>query len=173
MLAMKENLIWMQSQFRRGLNMLAISNPQSTIYACNRFQIGPDTPAIIENFYMVTWLRDHFRQCKHIFSLFSLIASILGPNCYSHCNYIWSLLWQLLQPFYSPALYWFYMHSKTDAINELIWYYISCCKFWIKITKNEQKWFYENIFIGVFLVKNYHFWAKFKIFDQVTFTADR
>ena len=32
----------MQSQFQRGLNMLAISNPKRTIYACNLFQKGPN-----------------------------------------------------------------------------------------------------------------------------------
>ena len=32
------DLIWMQSQFQRGLNMPAILNQQRTIYACNQFQ---------------------------------------------------------------------------------------------------------------------------------------
>ena len=31
------DLIWMQSQFRRGLNMLTISNQKRTIYTCNIF----------------------------------------------------------------------------------------------------------------------------------------
>ena len=31
----KGDLIRMQSQFQRDLNMLAISNPKWTIYACN------------------------------------------------------------------------------------------------------------------------------------------
>ena len=37
----KGNLIWMQSQFQRELNILAISNPKRTIYTCNIFQNGP------------------------------------------------------------------------------------------------------------------------------------
>ena len=81
-----ENLIWMQSQFQRTLNMLAISNSKRTLYACNLFQKGPNMLAIIKNYFreirleiMVTWLRYNFWHCKHIWSLLQAIAIIKSP----------------------------------------------------------------------------------------------
>ena len=38
----ERDLIWMQSQFQSGLNILAISNPKWTKYACNLVHVRPE-----------------------------------------------------------------------------------------------------------------------------------
>ena len=43
------NLICLQSRLEKGLNMLAISNLNRTLNACNFFQKGPNMLAIMEN----------------------------------------------------------------------------------------------------------------------------
>ena len=58
----KGDLIWMQYQFPRGLNMLAISHPKRNIYACNLFHKGPNKLAIIENLFS----RDSSRNHSHV-----------------------------------------------------------------------------------------------------------
>ena len=45
------DLICLQSRFEIGLNMLAISNLNRTIYDCNHFQEGPNMLAIIKILY--------------------------------------------------------------------------------------------------------------------------
>ena len=87
----------MQSEFQRGLNMPAISNPKRAIYACNLFQLGPNMLANIENLFsrdlsriIVTCLQDDFRYCKHIWS----------P--WKKCKHIWSVLDLRLQPYLVP-----------------------------------------------------------------------
>ena len=81
--------VWMQSQFQRGLNMLAISNPKRTIYACNLFQLGPHMLAIIENLFS----RDSSRNHSHvILERFSTLQAYVVPNK-QDCKHIWSADW--------------------------------------------------------------------------------
>ena len=56
------DLICLQSWSQKGLNMLEISNLNRTIYACNRFQKGPNMRAIIE----VLFSRDSSRNHSHV-----------------------------------------------------------------------------------------------------------
>ena len=48
------DVIWMQSQFHLGLNMIAMSDPNRSKYDCNPFQKGPNMIAITE----ILFLRD-------------------------------------------------------------------------------------------------------------------
>ena len=79
-------LIWMQSQFQTGLNILAISfNRDQICLQSSKMSSREIRPEII-----VTWLLADFRHCKHSWSRFE-IASILGSHCYHDCKHIWSL----------------------------------------------------------------------------------
>ena len=76
------DLIWMQSQFRRRLNKLAISNPKWTLYACNIFQMGPNMLASIENLFLRYSNKNHSHVCKHIFPLFKGNTGVTFNNVF-------------------------------------------------------------------------------------------
>ena len=114
----KRDLISLQACLQWGPNMLAISNPKRTVYACNLFQKGSNMRAIIKILFSRDSFRNHShvnlgrfptlqtylvtieRDCKHIWSVSNLIlqaylvlffikiATILGPHCNHDCKLI-------------------------------------------------------------------------------------
>ena len=91
------DLIYLQSWFRREPNMLAISNPKRTIYACNLVGWGPNMLAMSKivlkscdyDFWTnhaktnFGWLQAYLvpieRDCKHSNSLLQRLESYLVP----------------------------------------------------------------------------------------------
>ena len=112
--------ICLRSWSQKGLNMLAISNLNRTIYPCNSFQRGPNMLAIIDFLFSRDSNRNHShvllgrfstlqaylvpigQDCNHIWHDSKLrlqsdlvpsvakIANIFGPCHYNYCNYVWS-----------------------------------------------------------------------------------
>ena len=93
------DVIWMQSQFRMGLNMIAVSISNRSIYNCNLYQLRPNMIAMIEKFFS----RDSSRNHSHVIAIIlqSPLQSYLVPIG-KDCNHICSD-WELtLQSYLVP-----------------------------------------------------------------------
>ena len=105
------DLIWLQSKFQKGLNMIAIQVFKRTIYDCNPFQYRPNMAAI---FKIVLDPRDYYARrisrkeisndCSHIRSIFERITFVYGSFENRDCNHISSPFWSSLQSYLVPFL---------------------------------------------------------------------
>ena len=114
-----ENLIWMQSQFQRTLNMLAISNSKRTLYACNLFQKGP-------NMLAMSKIDPEWRNYDSDNSLENkilMIASIFGPHWKRLKAYIVRFKFEIAR-ILSFLSNWDWKHIKSPFLSWLQVYYV-------------------------------------------------